>query len=39
MLGPSIGKMIDGRGGSGALAASNIVLAAGLVLLGLVSVH
>src|SRR6516165_5213433 len=34
MLGPSVGRAIDNRGGRGLLAVSNLVLAAGLVLLG-----
>jgi MFS family permease len=33
-LGPSVGRVIDNRGGRGVLALSNLVLAAGLVLLG-----
>ena len=33
-LGPSVGRAIDNRGGSGVLTLSNLVLAAGLVLLG-----
>jgi MFS family permease len=33
-LGPSVGRAIDNRGGRGVLALSNLVLAAGLVLLG-----
>ena len=35
VLGPSVGRAIDNRGGRGVLALSNLVLAAGLVLLGL----
>jgi hypothetical protein len=35
ILGPWIGRMIDARDGSGVLAASNLVLATGLVMLGL----
>jgi len=31
---PSVGRAIDNRGGRGVLALSNLVLAAGLVLLG-----
>jgi MFS family permease len=34
VLGPSVGRAIDNRGGRGVLALSNLVLAAGLVLLG-----
>jgi MFS family permease len=34
VLGPSVGRAIDHRGGRGMLALSNLVLAAGLVLLG-----
>jgi MFS family permease len=34
MLGPAVGRAIDRRGGRGLLAISNLVLAAGLVLLG-----
>jgi MFS family permease len=34
VLGPSVGRAIDRRGGRGVLALSNLVLAAGLVLLG-----
>jgi len=34
VLGPSVGRAIDHRGGRGVLALSNLVLAAGLVLLG-----
>jgi MFS family permease len=34
LLGPAVGRLIDERGGRGALALSNGVLAAGLVLLG-----
>ena len=34
VLGPSVGGAIDNRGGRGVLALSNLVLAAGLVLLG-----
>ena len=34
VLGPSVGRAIDDRGGRGVLALSNLVLAAGLVLLG-----
>jgi MFS family permease len=34
MLGPSVGRAIDNRGGRGVLTLSNLVLAAGLVLLG-----
>jgi MFS family permease len=34
VLGPSVGRAIDNRGGRGVLALSNVVLAAGLVLLG-----
>lgn len=33
LLGPRIGRLIDARGGRGVLAASNLLLAAGLVLL------
>jgi len=35
VLGPSVGRAIDNRGGRGVLALSNLVLATGLVLLGL----
>ena len=35
VLGPSVGRAIDDRGGRGVLTLSNLVLAAGLVLLGL----
>src|SRR5260370_40247907 len=35
VLGPSVGGAIDNRGGRGVLALSNLVLATGLVLLGL----
>jgi MFS family permease len=35
LLGPSVGRVIDTHGGRGVLAASNLVLAAGLVLLAL----
>ena len=35
VLGPSVGRAIDNRGGRGVLTLSNLVLAAGLVLLGL----
>jgi MFS family permease len=35
LLGPAVGRLIDRRGGRGALALSNGVLAAGLLLLGL----
>src|SRR3954469_6868513 len=35
LLGPAVGRLIDRRGGRGALSLSNGVLAAGLVLLGL----
>jgi MFS family permease len=35
VLGPSVGRAIDNRGGRGVLALSNLVLAAGLVLLGI----
>jgi len=35
VLGPSIGRAIDNHGGRGVLALSNLVLAAGLVLLGI----
>ena len=34
VLGPTVGRAIDNRGGRGVLALSNLVLAAGLVLLG-----
>src|SRR6202045_1429216 len=34
VLGPSVGRAIDNRGGRGVLALSNLVLATGLVLLG-----
>ena len=34
VLGPSVGRAIDNRGGRGVLTLSNLVLAAGLVLLG-----
>jgi hypothetical protein len=34
VLGPSVGRAIDNRGGRGVLTFSNLVLAAGLVLLG-----
>ena len=34
LLGPAVGRAIDRRGGRGLLAISNLVLAAGLVLLG-----
>ena len=34
VLGPAVGRAIDNRGGRGVLALSNLVLAAGLVLLG-----
>ena len=34
VLGPSVGRAIDNRGGRGVLALSNLILAAGLVLLG-----
>ena len=34
VLGPPVGRAIDNRGGRGVLALSNLVLAAGLVLLG-----
>src|SRR5690242_8458646 len=34
VLGPSVGRAIDKRGGRGMLALSNLILAAGLVLLG-----
>jgi MFS family permease len=34
VLGPSVGRAIDNRGGQGVLTLSNLVLAAGLVLLG-----
>jgi hypothetical protein len=34
VLGPSVGRAIDNRGGRGVLALSNLVLAVGLVLLG-----
>jgi predicted MFS family arabinose efflux permease len=34
VLGPSVGRAIDNRGGRDVLALSNLVLAAGLVLLG-----
>ena len=34
VLGPSVGRAIDNRGGRGVLALSNLSLAAGLVLLG-----
>src|SRR5437899_2433714 len=34
VLGPSVGSAIDNRGGRGVLALSNLVLATGLVLLG-----
>ena len=34
LLGPSVGRAIDNRGGRGVLAISNLVLAAGLVLFG-----
>ena len=34
VLGPSVGRAIDNRGGRGVLALSNLVLSAGLVLLG-----
>ena len=34
VLGPSVGRAIVNRGGRGVLALSNLVLAAGLVLLG-----
>ena len=34
VLGPAVGRAIDNRGGRGMLALSNLVLAAGLVLLG-----
>jgi MFS-type transporter involved in bile tolerance (Atg22 family) len=34
MLGPAVGRAIDRRGGRGLLTVSNLVLAAGLVLLG-----
>jgi MFS family permease len=34
VLGPTVGRAIDNRGGRGILALSNLVLAAGLVLLG-----
>ena len=34
VLGPSVGRAIDNRGGRGVLALSNLVLAAGLALLG-----
>jgi MFS family permease len=37
LTGPAVGREIDRRGGRGALAASNLVLAAGLGLLGLAS--
>ena len=35
VFGPAVGRAIDQRGGRGVLALSNLVLAAGLVLLGL----
>ena len=35
MLGPAVGRAIDNRGGRGVLALSNLVLATGLVLLGI----
>lgn len=35
LLGPSVGRIIDNKGGRGVLAASNLVFAAGLALLGL----
>jgi len=35
VLGPSVGRAIDDRGGRGVLTLSNLVLAAGLALLGL----
>ena len=35
VLGPSVGRAIDNRGGRGVLTLSNLVLAAGLVLLGI----
>ncbi len=35
VLGPAVGRAIDNRGGRGVLALSNLVLAAGLVLLAL----
>jgi MFS family permease len=35
VLGPAVGRAIDNRGGRGVLALSNLVLATGLVLLGL----
>ena len=38
VLGPAVGCAIDNRGGRGVLALSNLVLATGLVLLGLVIV-
>jgi MFS family permease len=34
VLGPSVGRAIENRGGRGVLAVSNLVLAAGLILLG-----
>ena len=34
VLGPAVGRAIDNRGGRGVLALSNLVLATGLVLLG-----
>lgn len=34
LLGPAVGRIIDAKGGRGVLAASNLVLALGLVLLG-----
>jgi MFS family permease len=36
VLGPAVGRAIDNRGGRGVLALSNLVFAAGLVLLALV---
>src|ERR1700747_3394511 len=35
VLGPAVGRAIDIRGGRGVLALSNVILAAGLVLLGI----
>jgi nitrate/nitrite transporter NarK len=39
VLGPSVGRAIDNRGGRGVLALSNLVLAAGLVLLGVAQAY